>query len=71
MVKVGCGMGQGPASEVTHLKLIQIPVCLCCGTKIVPLSLGIGVLTSQRYPEIKTWPSHRAWISSALKHIQM
>ena len=40
-VKVGCGMGQGPASEVTHLKLNQIPVCLCYGTKIVPLSLAL------------------------------
>ena len=42
MVKVGGGMGQGPASEVTHLKLNQIPVFLCCGTKIVPLSLALA-----------------------------
>ena len=38
---MGCGMGQGTATEVTHLKLNQIPVCLYCGTKIVPLSLAL------------------------------
>ena len=61
MVKVGGGMGQGPASEVTHqIKSNQISVCLyvCYVTKIVYLSLALAFSLNQLIHKSKKWPSH-------------
>ena len=54
--KVGGGMGQGTAFDVTHLRLNQPPVFPVLWYQNCELVISIGILTSQ------------SWI---LKHIQM
>ena len=46
VVKVGGGIGQDPATEVTHLRLNQPPVFTSVASSICTLSVDIIVLST-------------------------